>query len=94
MPEPWGITGHTMIRRSLVLASLLALGGCAQEGATRPAYVGLSGLALEAEAASQPISDPQSEALRHVQSNKVLGAMAFQRVTGRTVDPDSLSGRE
>ena len=94
MPEPWGITGHTMIRRSLVLASLLAFGGCAQESATRPTFLGLSDLALGAEEAPPPVSGPQSEALRHVQSNKVLGAMAFQRVTGQTVDPESLSGRE
>ena len=93
MPEPWGITGHFMIRRSLVLASFLAFGGCAQEGVTRPAYVGLSELAFDAET-TPDLSGPQQEALRHVQSNKVLGAMAFQRVTGRTVDPDRLSGRE
>jgi hypothetical protein len=81
-----------MICRSLVLASLLALGGCAQQGVTHPAYLGLSDLASDAEASPEAVSGPQSEALRHVQSNKVLGAMAFQRVTGRTVDPSSLSG--
>jgi len=81
-----------MICRSLVLASLLALGGCAQQGVTRPTYLGLSDIASDAEASPEPVSGPQSEALRHVQSNKVLGAMAFQRVTGRTVDPSSLSG--
>jgi hypothetical protein len=32
-----------------------------------------------------------SEATRYVQSNKVLGAMAFQRMTGRTVNPERLS---
>jgi hypothetical protein len=34
----------------------------------------------------------ESESLRHIQSNKVLGAMAFQKVTGQAVDPDSLLG--
>jgi hypothetical protein len=52
----------------------------------------LSDIASDAEASPEPVSGQQSEALRHVQSNKVLGAMAFQRVTGRTVDPSSLSG--
>jgi hypothetical protein len=32
------------------------------------------------------------EALDHVQSNKVLGAMAYQKVTGRTVAPERLTG--
>jgi hypothetical protein len=83
-----------MICRSLVFAGLLALGGCAQEGLSGPNFVGLSDIAPEARAAAQPESEAEDapEALRHVQSNKVLGAMAFQRVTGRTVDPESLSG--
>jgi hypothetical protein len=29
-----------------------------------------------------------------VLSNKVLGAMAFHRVTGRTIDPERLSGSD
>jgi len=32
------------------------------------------------------------EAIRHVSSNRVLGALAFQKVTGAEVDPRTLSG--
>lgn len=82
---------HVMVCRVLAATGLLALTGCAQEG-MRPSYLGLSDLAGSSSALNQP--SPQSgdapEILRHVQSNKVLGAMAFERMTGRTVDPDSL----
>jgi hypothetical protein len=85
-----------MVCRLITVAGLLALAGCAQEGDSRPSYLGLSDLAAggaRAESEPAPANLP-SESLRHVQSNKVLGAMAFQKVTGRAVDPDSLSGRE
>lgn len=90
------IIGHTMVRRSLALVGLMGLAGCAQEGAPHPSYIGLSDLsASSAVAAPMPSTEnEQSEALRHIQSNKVLSAMAFQKVTGQMVDPDSLSGRE
>jgi hypothetical protein len=84
-----------MIRRLLAIASLIALGGCAQNGASSPSYLGLSDLASEAEAASsKPVLDTPPKALRDVSSNKVLSAMAFQRVTGRSVDPESLSSAD
>jgi hypothetical protein len=85
----------TTFRRSLAYASMLTLVGCAQEGVSRPTFVGLSDLAssessiVSADArAQEPL-----EGLRHVESNKVLAAMAFQKVTGQDVDPESLSGR-
>ncbi len=82
--------------RLLAFTGFAALAGCAQEG-VRPSYIGLSDLPAVAAAtpaqASTPSRSPLSDSLRHVQSNKVLGAMAFQKVTGRAVDPDSLSGR-
>ena len=83
---------RTIVRHALALAGFaaLALGGCAQQG-VGPSYLGLSD--LTSEAAPAPAGEP-SEALRYVQSNKVLGAMAFHTVTGRTIDPESLSGRE
>jgi hypothetical protein len=84
-----------MVRRLLAFASLIALGGCAQSGVSSPSYLGLSDLASEAEAASsRPITGTAPKALRDVPSNKVLSAMAFQRVTGRSVDPESLSSAE
>jgi hypothetical protein len=77
----------------MAFTGFAALAGCAQEG-VRPSYIGLSDLpSIGAEAAPANPSGPPSESLRHVQSNKVLSAMAFQKVTGRAVDPDSLSGR-
>lgn len=75
-----------MVREIVIAASLLALGGCAQNTTIGPSYSGLSDLAAHADEA-----DSTSDALRHVQSNKILGAMAFQKVTGRAVDPSSLS---
>jgi hypothetical protein len=84
-----------MVRRLLAIASLIALGGCAQNGVSSPSNLGLSDLASEAEAASsRTIIDRPPKALRDVPSNKVLGAMAFQRVTGRSVDPESLSSAD
>ena len=86
---------HSIVCRSLAAAGFLALAGCAQDSGSHPAYLGLSdltGIGL-AESPAPADADETSEALRHVQSNKVLGAMAFQKVTGQTVDPDSLIGR-
>lgn len=84
---------HATVCRSLAAAGVLALTGCAQEGGSRPSYIGLMDLAGADAAANPQPSDANKvpEALRYIQSNKVLGAMAFQTVTGRTVDPDSLS---
>jgi hypothetical protein len=71
----------------LAAAGVVVLAGCAQESGSHPSYLGLTA------AASVDGSDSDtSDALRHIQSNKVLGAMAFQKVTGQTVDPDSLLG--
>lgn len=85
-----GLMPQKLLRRSLVLASFLALSGCAQDSA-RPSYIGLTDLTPgnDDPSVAAPSQIP-SESTRYVQSNKVLGAMAFHRVTGRTVDPDSL----
>ena len=81
---------NTLVCRTLAAAGMLALAGCAQEG-VRPSYLGLSDMAESGELKQRsPGSAEIPEELRHVQSNRVLGAMAFQRITGRTVDPDSL----
>jgi hypothetical protein len=70
----------------------LIAGGCAQEGTGRaPSFLGLSDVA---RADTLPPQAEQPKALRHVHSSKVLGAMAFQKVTGRTVDPERLNGAE
>lgn len=78
-----------MVRQILAAAGFIALAGCAQNNALGPSYSGLSDLADQAGSEA-----PTDDALRHVQSNKILGAMAFQKVTGRAVDPGSLAGRD
>lgn len=82
------------VRRTLALVGFLALAGCAQDSDSRPSYIGLSDLTGGDASAQAATMEPPSDAVRYVQSNKVLGAMAFQRVTGRTVDPERLSGHE
>jgi hypothetical protein len=77
--------------RWFALASFLALAGCAQDSGTRPSYIGLTDLTHGNGGTFAPAqSEMPSDATRYVQSNKVLGAMAFHRVTGRSVDPESL----
>lgn len=71
----------------VVTGSALALAGCANTGETSPSYLGFA--PTTADAATFPQDGP-AEGVRHVSSNKVLGAMAFQKVTGRPVDPRRL----
>ena len=68
----------------------LTLGACANAVETGPSFLGF-GAAIADEADETPEATP-SPAMRNVKSNKVLGAMAFQRVTGRPVDPARLTG--
>lgn len=77
----------------LVLTGLVALAGCAQDSGARPSYIGLTDLASgnDGTLAATQSETQADDAARYVQSNKVLGAMAFQRVTGRSVDPESLA---
>jgi hypothetical protein len=87
------------MKRSLRIAGLsaltaLAAQGCARGPETAPSYLGFPGIAdledTDAPAASP--HEPRPE-LRHVASNKVLGAMAFQKTTGRAIDPERLKAR-
>jgi hypothetical protein len=59
----------------------------------QPSYLGMATSSIDA-ANAQPASTPAStpEAIRHVSSNRVLGAMAFKKVTGADVDPRTLAG--
>lgn len=81
----------TVMLRILVIASLaISLQACARGGDTQPSYLG-SALLGSGEADAQEATQDQSHPnLKHVDSNKVLGAMAFQKVTGRPVDPSRL----
>jgi len=88
--------GLAIVCRSAAAAGILALAGCAQENSLHPAYIGLRDLAGPEAASDSQSSDSDNapDVLRHIQSNKVLGAMAFQKTTGQTVDPDSLVSRD
>jgi hypothetical protein len=72
-----------------VVASGLALQGCAESTDPAPSYLGFAPSIAESAPLDQPATP--SKVARHISSNKVLGAMAFQKTTGRTVDPGRLS---
>lgn len=85
-----------MIRFLVVVSLAVTLQACARTGDTTPSYLGLlSPDDAEDAAGDRPAkSGEELPILRHVGSNKVLGAMAFQKTTGRAVDPSRLqSGR-
>lgn len=76
----------------LVIATA-TLQGCAKSAEQSPFHLGLP-IVSDSEAGEAALDAPQGQqpGLRHVASNKVLGAMAFQKITGRTVDPQRLQG--
>lgn len=79
--------------RGLIFAAVVtavAVSGCAQQDhLATPAFAGLSDVPSQQNA--QPAVDP---ALQYVNSNKVLGAMAYHKVTGRRIDPSRLVGSD
>lgn len=81
------------MRRIIACAlGVLALQGCAAGNELSPSFLGA--LVLEDDDDKSPLPNGTTpEALDHVQSNKVLGAMAYQKVTGRTVAPERLTGK-
>ena len=68
----------------------LTLGACTNAVETGPSFLGF-GAAIADEADETP-ELKHSSAVSKVKSNKILGAMAFQRATGRPVDPSRLTG--
>lgn len=76
----------------LVIAAS-TLQGCAKSAEQSPFHLGLP-IVSDSEAGEAEVATPQGQqpGLRHIASNKVLGAMAFQKITGRTVDPQRLQG--
>jgi hypothetical protein len=95
--------GHETMQRTclvigLAVASSFITQGCAKSSAPAPFRLGMPIVADAALANEETNSLPpnsQSDTrpeLRHIASNKVLGAMAFQKTTGRAVDPDRLTG--
>ncbi len=79
-----------MKRVIAVVITSLTLGACANAVETGPSFLGF-GAAFADEADETPDRTP-SPVVSKVKSNKVLSAMAFQRVTGRPVDPSRLTG--
>ena len=91
---------RTLLVIGLAVASAVFAQGCAKSSVPAPFRLGMpivSDAALATEDADQllpenlPGTRPE---LRHIASNKVLGAMAFQKTTGRAIDPDRLTGRQ
>lgn len=83
-----------MKRILAAIGVVLLLTACANVE-NSPSYLGMATLSLASESddLDEPGSTQPHDALRHVTSNKVLGAMAFQKVTGAEVDPTTLIGR-
>jgi len=74
-------------------AAALSLTACANVDSS-PSYLGMATSSISSATGATNDADAQTpEALRHVTSNKVLGAMAFQKVTGAKIDPTTLVGR-
>lgn len=82
------------MKRFFLIASLgVTLQACARVADTAPSFLGMPAAAeMSDDAEDARAAQGQSPELRHIASNKVLGAMAFQKVTGRTVDPTRLQG--
>ena len=84
-----------MKRVGLLALLAMTLQACANNSGSAPSYLGVSAEAYESDDDVAPVKDPtEHPELRHVASNKVLGAMAFHKTTGRTVDPSRLLGRQ
>ena len=80
-----------MIRVIAAALTCLALGACTNAVETGPSFLGFGTAFADETDETLAVAQP-STAMRRVKSNKVLGAMAFQRVTGRPVDPARLAG--
>lgn len=72
-------------------AAALSLSACANVDSP-PSYLGMATSAITRDDAAHSDEAQMPDAVRHVTSNKVLGAMAFQKVTGAKIDPTTLVG--
>jgi len=80
-----------MVRVVAALVLVSALSACANV-IEQPSYLGMAASSIDSSSANPALPAPTPEAIRHVSSNRVLGALAFQKVTGAEVDPRTLSG--
>ena len=81
-----------MTRVLAACALATALSACANV-VEQPSYLGMTTNSIDAgpnTSARQDTVPP--EAIRHISSNRVLGALAFKKVTGADVDPRTLAG--
>ena len=78
-----------MIRALVALASTITIAACANVVESSPSYLGMTTGSLPSDTQA---SAEVPGAVRHMNSNKVLGALAFQKVTGARVDPAALTG--
>lgn len=76
-----------MIGRVACLAVALVCSGCASE--SNPA-LGQAPAAYLGGPVQQPSFEPRQHTAPNVTASKVLSAIAFERVTGREVDPARL----
>ena len=81
-----------MLRIILIAGLALTLQACARSNDSAPSYLGSALLNDDEEPVAGEATGSPPE-LRHIGSNKVLGAMAFQKVTGRPVVPSRLESR-
>lgn len=79
--------GTSMIGRLASLAVALACSGCASD--SQPAFSHASAAYLGGPV-PPPSLDPRQTKVPNVKASKVLSAIAFERVTGREVDPARL----
>lgn len=82
-----------MQRLGLGMIMSVIVAGCAPGNSLSPSLLGAGELIEDAYAEENVRDNGPDPAMRYVTSNKILGAMAFQKVTGRSVDPERLSGR-
>ena len=70
-----------------------SLQACMRPEEVSPSYLGMA-MASEDVTSDQMTATERANRreLRHVTSNKVLSAMAFQKTTGRAIDPARLQG--
>jgi hypothetical protein len=82
------------MRRVILLAwTTVALQACAKAPDAGFSHLGLPVVSEgEIPGEGDVVQKSPPPELDHVVSNKVLGAMAFQKTTGRTVDPSRLQG--
>lgn len=67
------------------------LAGCANNSETQISYLGF--VPASADEADAPVNNAQPPAaVKHMDSNRVLGAIAFEKVTRAKVDPERLTG--